>query len=173
MSSIVMSLICGIVSQHWKRRSVMGELRVREATAADLPRIVELIAQLYSDPTQEDYGAARARYEAAFAEIIADRRQTLFVADLSGAVVGSLVLIIVPNLTRRGRPYGIIENVVVDANRRGAHIGEAMMDHAIATAREAGCHKVALMSRVERKDAHRFYERLGFAPAHVGYRLDL
>jgi GNAT superfamily N-acetyltransferase len=83
------------------------------------------------------------------------------------------VLIVVPNLTRRGRSYAIVENVVVDTSQRGARIGEAMMLHAIEAARTAGCHKVALMSRVERKDAHRFYERLGFTPAHVGYRLDL
>jgi hypothetical protein len=47
------------------------------------------------------------------------------------------------------------------------------MKRIIADARAAGCHKVALMSRNERTDAHRFYRRLGFEPAHVGFRLDL
>lgn len=150
----------------------MGDI-VREAKAGDLPRIVELLAQLYSDPAQEDYAAARDRYDAAYTEIAADKRQTLFVAERDGAVVGSLVLIVVPNLTRRGRYYALVENVVVDATLRGTRIGDAMMLHAIGAARAAGCHKLALMSRVERKDAHRFYERLGFTPAHVGYRLDL
>jgi len=83
------------------------------------------------------------------------------------------VLIVVPNLTRRGRPYAVLENIVVDAARRGERIGEALVRHAIDAARRGGCHKVALMSRVERIDAHRFYERLGFTPAHAGYRLDL
>lgn len=151
----------------------MGDLTVREADTSDLPRIVELLAQLYSDPAQEDYVAARERYDAAYAEIVADQRQTLFVAERDGAIAGSLVLLVVPNLTRRGRPYALIENVVVDGTHRGARVGEAMMLRAIDAARDAGCHKVALMSRIERKDAHRFYERLGFTPAHVGFRLDL
>jgi ribosomal protein S18 acetylase RimI-like enzyme len=151
----------------------MGDVTVREATAGDLPAIVRLLAQLYNDPAQEDYLAAREQYARAYAEIVADKKQTLFVADAGGAVAGSLVLIVVPNLTRRGRPYAIVENVVVDATQRGARIGEMMMQHAIAAARAAGCHKVALMSRVERTDAHRFCERLGFKPAHVGFRLDL
>ena len=148
-------------------------MQIREATARDLPRIVPLLAQLYADPAQEDYNAAREQYESAYQEIDADPRQTLLVADEDADLVGTVVLIIIPNLTRRGRPYGIIENVVVDGSHRGERIGEALMLRASEIARAAGCHKVALMSRVERTEAHRFYERLGFKPAHVGYRLDL
>jgi ribosomal protein S18 acetylase RimI-like enzyme len=151
----------------------MTDVTVREAKREDLPRIVELLAQLYDDPAQEDYAAAGELYEHAYAVIAADERQTLFVAESGGVIAGSLVLIVVPNLTRRGRSYAIIENVIVDASRRGGRIGEAMMRHAAGAARAAGCHKVALMSRVEREDAHRFYKRLGFKPAHVGFRLDL
>jgi ribosomal protein S18 acetylase RimI-like enzyme len=151
----------------------MTNVTVREATAEDLPRIVELLAQLYNDPAQEDYAAAHEQYERSYAEIAADKRQTLFVAEYCGVIAGSLVLIVVPNLTRRGRPYAIIENVVVDTTQRGKRIGEAMMQHGADAARSAGCHKVALMSRVERNDAHRFYERLGYKPAHIGFRLDL
>lgn len=146
---------------------------VREATVSDLPGIVELLAQLYADPAQEDYAAAGEQYRRAYTEIAGDPRQTLFVVETDGRIAGTLVLIVVPNLTRRGRPYAILENIVVDAERRNGGIGEALVRHAIDAARRAGCHKVALMSRVERTDAHRFYERLGFTPAHVGYRLDL
>jgi ribosomal protein S18 acetylase RimI-like enzyme len=146
---------------------------IREATLSDLPRVVELIAQLYSDPAQEDFAAARASYERAYAEIAGDPRQTLLVAETGGEIVGTLVLIIVPNLTRRGRPYAILENIVVDAERRSGGIGEALVRRAIEDAQAAGCHKVALMSRVERTEAHRFYGRLGFTLAHVGFRVDL
>ena len=146
---------------------------VRESTETDLPRIVALLAQLYADPSQEDYAAAGAQYQSAYMDIASDPRQTLFVAEADGQVAGTVVLIVVPNLTRRGRSYAILENVVVDAARRGERIGEMLVRHAIESARALGCHKVALMSRVERKDAHRFYERLGFTAAHVGYRLDL
>jgi len=38
-----------------------------------------------------------------------------------------------------------------------------MMAHAMQQARDAGCYKLALSSNVCRKDAHAFYESLGFA----------
>jgi GNAT superfamily N-acetyltransferase len=152
---------------------MQSTLTVREAGADDLRAIIGLLAQLYSDPRQESYAEASASYEAAFAAIDSDRRQTLYVAEQDGRIVASAVLIVVPNLTRRGRPYGIVENVITDASERGRGHGEAMMRRIIDDARAAGCHKVALMSRNEREDAHRFNRRLGFEPAHVGFRLDL
>jgi len=146
---------------------------VREANRNDLPQVVGLLAQLYADPRQEDYASAAERYEAAYTEIAADPRQTLYVMELDGRIVATAVLVVVPNLTRRGRAYGIIENVVTDASARGNGYGETLLRRIADDARERGCHKVALMSRNERTEAHRFYRRLGFEPAHVGFRLDL
>ncbi len=150
----------------------MSGLVIREAAAADLPRIIELTAQPLDDPG-EDYAVTADAYDRAFAEIIEDKRQTLFVAERNGVIAGSLVLVIVPNLGRHGRPYAILENVVVDAAQRGGGIGEAMVRHAVALADQAGCYKVALTSRHHRADAHRFYERIGFRAASVGFRIDL
>jgi GNAT superfamily N-acetyltransferase len=48
-----------------------------------------------------------------------------------------------------------------------------MMQWAIEQARLAGCKQVQLTSNAERPDAHRFYERLGFVPSHVGFKLKL
>ncbi len=43
----------------------------------------------------------------------------------------------------------------------------------IAEARERGCSLVQLTSNATRGDAHRFYERLGFTPSHVGFKLEI
>jgi ribosomal protein S18 acetylase RimI-like enzyme len=150
----------------------MGELLIREAVSADLPRIIELTAQLLDDPS-EVYADSREAYDRAYAEIVADTRQTLFVAERGGAIVGSLVLVVVPNLGRHGRPYAILENIVTDGAHRSTGVGEAMVRHAIALAEDAGCYKVSLTSRLHRADAHRFYERLGFRIGSHGFRIDL
>jgi GNAT superfamily N-acetyltransferase len=47
------------------------------------------------------------------------------------------------------------------------------MRHAIERARRLGCYRVQLTSNVVRSDAHRFYERLGFTPSHLGFKLPL
>jgi GNAT superfamily N-acetyltransferase len=79
----------------------------------------------------------------------------------------------VPNLSHVGRPYALVEDVVVDAAMRGQGYGEALMQRAIELARAGGCYKLALTSNKARADAHRFYQRLGFKATHEGFRIDL
>lgn len=146
---------------------------VREATEADLPRLVALLAQLSLDGQREELGPPLPEaYRAAFRAIEADANQRLYVLEAAGEIVGSLVLVIVPNLSHQGRPYAIVENVIVDAERRSAGYGELLMRQAMAEAEQAGCYKLALTSNKERAGAHRFYRRLGLEARHEGFRTD-
>ena len=146
---------------------------VRDATEADLPRLVELLSQLSRDTQRDDAGLRLPEsYRTAFEEIKADPRQRLLVTEVDGRLVAVASLVIVPNLTHQGRPYAIVENVVVDAAERGTGYGELLMRHAMELARRAGCYKLSLTSNKERKDAHRFYERLGFRATHESFRVD-
>ena len=146
---------------------------MRDATEADLPRLVELLAQLSLGAPREAVGPPLLEsYGRAFQEIEADQRQRTLVVEAEGRVVGCASLIIVPNLSHQGRPYAIVENVVVDAAERGGGYGELLMRHCMAEARRAGCYKLSLTSNKARKDAHRFYQRLGFRATHEGFRVD-
>jgi GNAT superfamily N-acetyltransferase len=147
---------------------------IRSATRDDLPRLVELLAQLSLDSPREDLRSPRpAAYDAALEEVLADGRQTLLVAEVDGAIVGMACYIEVPNLSHVGRPYALVEDVVVAAAMRGQGYGEALMQRAIELARAGGCYKLVLTSSKVRTDAHRFYQRLGFKATHVGFRLEL
>lgn len=148
--------------------------RVRHATEADLPRLLELLAQLSLGAAREDLGPPLPDvYRHALHAVLADQRQQLLVVEDEGLVLGTAVLVIVPNLTHQGRPYAFVENVVVDETQRGAGCGELLLRHAIAEARRAGCYKLSLTSNKERHDAHRFYRRLGFEATSEGFRVDL
>jgi GNAT superfamily N-acetyltransferase len=57
--------------------------------------------------------------------------------------------------------------------KRGGGIGTAMFEWAIAECRRRGCSLVQLYTDKSRKDAHRFYERLGFKASHEGMKLSL
>lgn len=148
-------------------------LDIRPAHIGDLRALVALLQQLSLGEEQREDTSTLVAYEAAFAAIDADPRQTLLVATDDGVPVATAALVVVPNLSHGGRPYAIVEDVVVDASVRGRGYGEALIRHVIGLAREAGCYKLSLTSNRARTDAHRFYERLGLAQSHFGFRMDL
>lgn len=104
--------------------------------------------------------------------MLADPRQKLVVAERDGRIIASAVSVLVPNVTHDGRPYAILENVVVDAAERGRGVGEALVRHLAEEARQEGCYKVALTSNKRRAGAHRFYTRIGFIATHEGFRIE-
>lgn len=147
---------------------------IRRATEADLPQLIRLLQQLSIDAPREDCSSPLpAVYVETFRTIVADNRQYLLVADLGGRVIGSLVLVIVPNLSHQGASWAEIENMIVDESVRGQRIGEALVNHAVDLARDAGCYKLTLTSNLGRTDAHRFYERIGFLTTHRAFRISL
>jgi len=149
-------------------------VRIRDATEGDVPRLVELLAQLSLDaPREAAADVLDGTYYRAFEDIQRDPRQRLLVLDAVGTVVATAVFIVVPNLSHGGRPYAILENIVVDAGERSRGHGEALLRYLMDAAREAGCYKIGFTSHNARKDAHRFYERLGFVASHHGYRMEL
>ena len=56
---------------------------------------------------------------------------------------------------------------------RGQGIGGQMIEFCIAEAKGRGLARVQLISNAKRKDAHRFYERLGFEQSHLGFKMAL
>ncbi len=147
---------------------------IREARADDL----EAIVRLHEEDALGTHGDAwvpenRDAYEAAFAAIAGSRDNTLYVAEWDGRVVGTFQLTFIPNLTGRGALRVKIESVKVKADLRSRGIGARMMAFAEAQARSRGARLLELSSNKTRGDAHRFYERLGFARSHEGFKKKL
>ncbi|KAA2253651.1 GNAT family N-acetyltransferase [Solihabitans fulvus] len=112
-------------------------------------------------------------YLAAFDELDADPRQLLVVADRNGEVVGTMQLTFTPGLSRLGMTRTTVEAVRVRSDQRGNGLGQRLLEWAIEESRARGCGLVQLTTDGRRADAHRFYERLGFTPSHVGMKLAL
>jgi ribosomal protein S18 acetylase RimI-like enzyme len=150
-----------------------GGLVVRRATEADLGAVVVLLGlgAVPGRPQRED-PADLAPYAAALRAI--DRAGDLvLVATLGDDVVGVCQLIVLQHLQAKGGRCAEIESVHVHPDLRGRGIGSTLVRDAIARARAQGCYRVQLTSDQERPDAHRFYERLGFTPSHLGFKLPL
>ncbi|MBB3609148.1 GNAT family N-acetyltransferase [Rhizobium sp. BK602] len=152
----------------------IDDLLIREARESDLPALIALFAADalggHGDSTDP---AVYDDYLRAFRAIAASSDQTLYVAELAGDVAGTFQTMITTTLTGRGSAAMIIEAVQTRADLRGQGIGAAMIDFCIAEAKTRGMRLVQLTSNAARKDAHRFYERLGFKPSHLGFKMAL
>ncbi|MFF9198929.1 GNAT family N-acetyltransferase [Streptomyces sp. NPDC014779] len=148
----------------------MSDLEIRPALRDDLPAIVAMLAD---DPlgAQRESPDDLTPYTTAFDRLAGDPHQHLVVAEREGRVVGTLQLTIIPGLSRRGTTRSIIEGVRIHAEERGGGLGGRLIEWAIEESRRQDCGLVQLTSDVTRTDAHRFYERIGFEPSHIGFKL--
>jgi GNAT superfamily N-acetyltransferase len=155
----------------------MNDLVFRDATSADIPVMLRLShagdARGAETPPLDPVTLNDPRYRTAFDLIAADPNNRLIVAESAGEVIGTLQITFVPGLPNFGMKRGMLENVHIRADQRGTGYGAAMVQWAIERCREAGCGNVQLTSNKVRKDAHRFYFRLGFANSHEGFKLTL
>jgi ribosomal protein S18 acetylase RimI-like enzyme len=147
-------------------------VEIRDATTDDLDGLLALYTVLADGrpgaaPAGPDVG------EPVLATALADPNRALLVAVSGSRLVGTVDLLVVPNLTRGGRPWSIVENVVVTPAARRAGIGSSLMQEVRRRAVAAGCYKVQLLSRKHRVEAHAFYESAGFEAVAEGFRLYL
>ena len=90
----------------------MPSLDIREATKADLPAIIVMLADDTLGEDREDLSEPLdPAYLAAFRAIDADPNQQLIVAAQDGAIVVTLQLIFLPGLYYKGAWRGQIEAV--------------------------------------------------------------
>lgn len=151
----------------------MNRLTIRAATAADLPFIVAIGIADSVTPLDDDPDAAEPDYAEALAAIDGDPNQELYVAEYEGERTGTFQLSFAPGIMRRGMWRGTIEAVHIVPEHRSLGLGSEMMRWAIERCRERGSGVVQLTSSKKRVDAHRFYQRLGFAQSHEGFKLYL
>jgi GNAT superfamily N-acetyltransferase len=150
------------------------QLHYRLATEADLPAIVQLLADDALGQTRETFQLPLPdTYLRAFAIIQNDPQQELTVAEHDGQIVGTFQLTFIQYLTYRGGIRAQIEAVRVRADYRGQGLGTLLFQYAIGRAKQRGAHLLQLTSDKQRPDAIRFYESLGFVASHEGMKLHL
>ncbi len=149
-----------------------NELVLRKAWREDVPAIVAMLADDALGATRESLDDMTPYYKA-YEKIANDQNNLILVADCGGDIVGTIQLNLLHGLSRKGATRGQIEAVRVASGHRGKGHGEKIIRAAIEMARAKGCVLVQLTTDKTRKDAHRFYERLGFVATHEGMKLNL
>ncbi|MGW3892241.1 N-acetyltransferase family protein [Micromonospora chokoriensis] len=150
----------------------MSDVIFRTAVRVDLPAVIALLADDVLGKAR-DFTEVDEAYEKAFADISADPRNQLIVAEQDGEIVGCLQITYIPGLGRHGSERSLIESVRIRSDRRGQGLGRDLMAWAIDQARQRGCALVQLTTDKTRADAHRFYLGLGFVASHEGMKLAL
>jgi GNAT superfamily N-acetyltransferase len=133
----------------------MTKIAIRPATKDDSTAITRLITQLGYPATPEEITRR-------LASILAHPDYAMWVAEVSGRVVGVTGVFIHLALEYDGY-YGRLLGLVVDEACRGQGIGKQLLDQTEGWLRERGVDKLTLTSGKQRTEAHKFYRRLGYA----------
>jgi GNAT superfamily N-acetyltransferase len=125
----------------------------------ELEQLLELYKHLHSfDPILRDKSEIKELWN----QIITNENMYYIVVDINGKIVASCVLVIIQNLTRNARPYGLVENVVTHQDYRRRGFGKKVLLEAIRIAKENDCYKVMLLTGSKEEGTLDFYEDAGF-----------
>lgn len=145
---------------------------IRRATAADLPAVGQLGAQLVAMHHQFDpqrFMAARSGthhgYASYLASQLSDPDVLVLVAEVDGAVVGYAYAASegVDYMSLRG-PAGVLHDVLVDPAQRGRGLGGLLLQAVLAHFRDHGVPRVVLSTAARNEGAQRLFARAGFRP---------
>jgi GNAT superfamily N-acetyltransferase len=136
-----------------------GGLEVRDIRLDELSKLLALYAHLHAD---DDALPDSREVERIWSALHADPSHVYLGGFLGAELVSACNAAIIANLTRGARPYALIENVVTHPSVRGRGVGKAVLNALIERCWQCNCYKVMLMSGAQRKNAHAFYEALGF-----------
>jgi GNAT superfamily N-acetyltransferase len=129
-------------------------MKVRPISSDDLPAATDLLRQL-------GYDMAPTETARRLGIVLRDPGHRVWVCERDGGVVGLLHAFFRPALDKA--PEVMVQALVVEASQRSQRIGERLMEEAEAWARNYPSASVSLYSGSARKDAHRFYARIGYA----------
>ena len=138
---------------------------VRPAAPGDAAAIADLISHL-SYPTTARQMAARLE------RIAADKAYATFVTVENNRILGVVGACLCP-LYESDVPAGRILALSVDPAARGRGIGAALVERAEAWFKAQGAESAIVNSGQQRREARRFYERLGYAATGLRYKKKL
>jgi len=142
------------------------ELTIRPITAEDLPQLLALYRHL----SPHDPPCPPARATDNLARFLRYDGSAILVGVKDNIFVTSCVLVVVPNLSRSGNPYALIENVVTHADHRNRGYATQILDAACERAWAEECYKVMLMTGSKQAATLRFYLKAGFAQTKTGFQ---
>ena len=151
-------------------------MNIRRAGLSDMDGINDLLRQVlmvHHNGRPDLFRSKAKKYtDEELAAIIQDARRPIFVAaGENGEVLGYAFCVhqqCVDNNIMTDVKTLYIDDLCVDENRRGMHIGRQLYDHVVEYARNSGCYNVTLNVWTLNQGALKFYEKCGLVPQKIG-----
>ena len=136
---------------------------IRPALPTDIPALCPLLDQLFAQ--EAEFSPDRAAQQRGLSAIIGNPEVGEILVAVEGERIVAMVNLLYTVSTALGARVVLLEDMVVDARARGTGVGSALLEQAIAHARESGCGRITLLTDADNLDAQRFYRRHGFGPS--------
>ncbi len=146
-------------------------MEIRRAEPKDLSGIARLLHQVHdvhSAKRPDIFSRGNRKYnDKEILEIMANDASPVYVADESGRVLGYAFCMLeetknTPSLVDMKSLY--IDDICVDENERGRHIGTALYSYVEREAKRLGCYHITLNVWALNDTALKFYEKCGLTP---------
>jgi phosphoglycolate phosphatase len=135
----------------------MENLIIRTVQQTDLKELGTLYYQLSEEASNFD------KMTDIFQKIYANKNYFLYGAFYNNVLAGSLMCIKCYDLVGECQPFMLIENVIVDKNYQHKGIGKRLIIEAELLAKNNNCTYIIFTSGINRTNAHKFYESLGYS----------
>ena len=146
-------------------------MNIRRASEKDIPQIKKLLDQVnavHHEGRPDLFRLGRKYDDGELKDILQDDRRPVFVAaDSSDTTVGYAFCVLQkPGDSHILEPVTTlyIDDLCVDENCRGQHIGRALFEHVKTFAKENGFYNLTLNVWSLNDSARRFYESCGLRP---------
>ena len=147
--------------------------RATENNLKGINKLLEQVLMVHHNGRPDLFKAGAKKYtDAELCDILRDDKRPIFVAlDDAENVLGYAFCIFKQEfgnniLTDIKTLY--IDDLCVDEELRGQHIGTALYDFVKDFAKSEGCYNITLNVWACNEDAHKFYEKIGLVPQKYG-----
>lgn len=147
-------------------------MKIRKAIEKDIPKISDLLSQVLEIHAQirpDIFIPGTTKYtHDELAEMFKDDKKPIFVAvNEEDEVIGYAFCVLKEQpFSNNMIPFQsmYIDDLCVDKNARGMHIGQALFEYVKQEARERGCYEITLNVWEGNDSAKYFYEKMGLTP---------
>ena len=145
-------------------------MNIRKASTKDIPRIKELLQQvleIHANIRPDIFIPGTTKYtEKELEDILIDENRPIYVATSEEDTCIAYAFCILKNqpFSNNMVPFKslFIDDLCVDQNTRGQHIGEKLIEYVKEEAKKMGCYEVTLNVWAGNTSAEKFYEKMGF-----------